>query len=125
MEIKPVGQVESPAYPTRDELLGDEKTLQDCLPRRWRKAKGLAGALALLLAANVTGCGDGADNRPAAAPEDRDNPVVVESSYWIRSIFRGRQVMLGCIAMMPPAVLQEDAAKHAVENAVPLPAIPR
>jgi hypothetical protein len=116
MEIKPVVQIRPPAYPTQDELLADKKTLQECLPCRWRKAKGLAGALTLLLAANLTGCGDATSGQPgrsAAAARNNPDPLIVEAGYWIRSIFRGRQVMLGCVAMMPPAVLQEDAAAGA------------
>ena len=67
MQIKPVPQLEAPAYPTQDELLADRKATEDCLPRRWRKTKGLAGALSLLVAANMTGCGDGGAGQPRVA----------------------------------------------------------
>jgi hypothetical protein len=127
MEIKPVPQIEAPAYPTQDELRADKRMLQNCLPRRWRKTKGLAGALSLLVAANMTGCGDSSTARPdRSGPPFPVDPVrqaqeelfqpsfVAEASYWTRSIFEERQAMLGCIAMMPPAVIQEDAAKQAL-----------
>ena len=134
MEIQPVPQIEAPAYPTRDELLADKQTLQDCLPCRWRKTRGLAGALALFLAANAAGCGGGANGRPGesavvarddsdaqpgespAIEEDDSDTLVVEADYWIRSIFQKRYVMMGCVALMPPAVLQEDAAVHAAQD---------
>jgi len=142
MDIKPVSQIEAPAYPTRDELLADRRALHDCLPSRWRKTKGLAGALSLFLAANCSGgCGfdaGGGVPRKAdttqessdpfadegdaghvvsdSAEENDPGPLVEEAADWIYSIFGGRAAMTGCIAMMPPAVLHEDAAVQAAHD---------
>ena len=81
MEIKPVPQIEAPAYPTRDELLADKKILQECVPSRWRKTRGLAGAVALCLAANLSGCGGEpretakvAEKPPVKSEEEASDP---------------------------------------------------
>jgi hypothetical protein len=109
MKIEPVLHIETPAYPLRDEFLADKQSLQECLPNRWRKSMGLAGALAILLAANLTGC-SGTNSQPKKAAPPQANTVVDDAGYWIRSIFQEQDVMMGCVAIMPPAVLQEDAA---------------
>jgi hypothetical protein len=122
MEIEPVSKVELPAYPTRDELPAEKVALGETLPSRWRKARGLVGALAMFMAANMTGCGSDS-NRPggnssAIDADGRIESPVVEADGWIRSIFRKPQpVMLGCVAIRPPVVLQEDAAVKATQDA--------
>ena len=141
MEITPVSQIEPPAYPTRNELLTDRKSLYGYLPDRWRKSKRLAGALSLFLAANCAGCnldvGGSSPPTRGAAPEREDpfddkgddsrvawqsaeevvrDALVEQAADWTRSIFRGRTLMMGCVAMMPPAVLHEDAAAQAARD---------
>jgi hypothetical protein len=123
MDIKPVSQIDVPAYPTQEDL-ADRKTLQQNLPRRWRKAHGLAGAVALFMAANTAGCGEPSNPPQSSVAIDCSgrlftSEVVAEADGWIRSIFRKpqpRRVMMGCIAIMPPAVLHEDAAVKAVQD---------
>jgi hypothetical protein len=125
MDIRPVSRIAAPAYPTREELPAERVALGETLPVRWRKARGLVSALTLFMAANMTGCG-GESGRPAGNSIRIDttgrilssDDTVAEADGWIRSIFRKPQpVMLGCIAVMPPAVLQEDAAVKATQDA--------
>jgi hypothetical protein len=145
MEIKPLQQIETPAYPTLDDLLADKTALRESVPCRWRKAHGLAGALSLFLAANSTGCGGtstpqpppvtapatnmvGNDTAPGLpvcptpAPAVNVNPVVVESEYWIRSIFAEphSQSATGGV-VLPSHINQEDSAVQSVLDSGPNP----
>jgi hypothetical protein len=57
MKPEPVSQITLPTYPTRDELRSDPSVLTRRLPRGWKLGRDLAGAAAVLLAANLPGCG--------------------------------------------------------------------
>ena len=57
MKPKPVKRSKRPAYPTRTEFLAGEESLGGQWPWGRRMGKDLAGAAAMLLAANLTGCG--------------------------------------------------------------------
>ena len=106
MQAEPASRREPPAYPTRVELKAENGVLGEHLPKAWKTGSGFAGAVALLVAANLTGCSS--EPPTIRTPE----PVVMEASAWIESIFQTTPntgpVMLGCIAIMPPAVFSED-----------------
>ena len=57
MKPEPVSQITLPIYPTRDELRSDRSVLTRRLPQGWKLGRDLAGAAAVLLAANLPGCG--------------------------------------------------------------------
>jgi hypothetical protein len=96
MEIKPVENAAPPAYPAAD---GAETRmlLATHVPDRWRKAKRLAGALAVAMAANLSdGCGSTVnDSRvperplPVCVPPagTEQNSLVADVSNWIRSVY--------------------------------------
>ena len=117
MKPKPVKHTHPPAYPTRSELAADGDLLKKHVPRGWRIGKGLAGAIGLFLAANVTGCGPDSASTTAVDPYPRLPPLIVlEASDWTRSIFDdGKGApnnwgMLACVAITPPVFLPEDEA---------------
>jgi hypothetical protein len=125
MEFKPVAQSDSPAYPTEEELRADKKTLAENLPRRWQKAKGLAGAAAVFLAANLSGgCGKeaGDANVPKSfesnitisltGPEtSQPGPIFAEASEWVGSIFADKNkmpaVLMGKVQIVTPRINED------------------
>jgi hypothetical protein len=117
MQLQPISRAESPGYPTRREFLTQRDTLLEHVPARWSKTKGLLGAVTIFVAANLcTGCGPAA--KSSNAPDesnpfyaDRDSAVVEQAASWTRSIFEKRHFAMGCIAMMPPRHVSEDAVK--------------
>ena len=107
MELKPVENIDPPTYPTCEELVDAKAVLSAHLPRRWRKAKGLAGAIAVVLAANCSG-GCGSDGQfsssqadvdvpqSAYVPAEPSDPMLEQAGDWVRSIFGGqRKIQVG------------------------------
>ena len=118
MQTKPVTRHEPPGYPTRSELLAEERVLGQNLPKAWKLGQGFASAVALLVASHLTGCSGDADTSATDAEAFRyPEPIVMEASAWIESIFDdGQWVMLGCIVIMPPAFLPEDDAMSVFDH---------
>ena len=125
MEIEPVEKIEPPAYPSGEELADAKAMLSAHFPSRWRTAKGLAGAMAVALAANCSGgCSSEFDNggnqpvdvsRATAAPPasfgvrvDPADPSFMAASDWVRSIFesqsQSRVILGGDILIVTPTV---------------------
>jgi hypothetical protein len=116
MEIKPLSQAETPSYPSAN--AAEAKALLAAhVPNRWRQAKRLAGALAVTLAANLSGgCGSTvSDNSlpgpmPAACdpPPGEQNHLMGAASDWIRSIYskpQSRSFIMGArVGLVPPVV---------------------
>lgn len=133
MKLKPVVQVELPAYPTQDELRADEKALDDSLPKRWRKAKGLTKALTLFLAANFSsGCGSEAGNKSVQTSNPPQtnftwpkptNPSpsfdFAQANEWVSSIFADKNkmpaVLGGDIIIVTPRI-NEDGIKGLLQD---------
>jgi hypothetical protein len=123
MDVQHVARIDPPAYPTRAEVLADQNLLQENIPGGWRRCRGFAGALSLLVAANLTGCQGESHTSTWEAYQDPE-PIVQEASDWVRSIFddgsnggwRAGRVMLGCVAIMPPTYLPEDEAMQVLEE---------
>ena len=129
MEIKPVEKIEPPAYPSGEEFADAKAMLSAHLPSRWRKAKGLAGAMAVALAANCSGgCSSEFDNggnqpvdvsRATAAPPASagsscrpSDPLFLEANDWVRSIFENQPQMrsytLGALIRTPSRASEEE-----------------
>jgi hypothetical protein len=121
IKLQPVEKADPPAYPTLDELPA-EKALEGNLPQRWQKARGLAGALALFLAANATGCGTAADNAGGSqggADEQINCPTAaefIEARQWVKGIYEDhpRPLILGEIAV--PLPVKEDEATSIIKE---------
>jgi hypothetical protein len=130
LELRPVAQLKTPAYPTQDELPVAEITLEETLPLRWQKAKGLAGALALFLAANFSGCGPQAGNQnsqpPSSSPaqvtspsaDSSPSPEFVQANEWVKTIFE-KQIFTagegGDIILVTPQG-KEDGIPGAIQD---------
>jgi len=135
----------SPEYPTRSELFAQGDGLPGRLPARWRFGRDLAGAAAMLLAANLAGCGapppDPVQALGEGTPEvlgEADvsvdvseggviSPTILdEADEWVDSIFDDGSgpFMLGCVAMMPPAYIPEERVQQ-ILNDVPPPEAPQ
>jgi hypothetical protein len=114
MQLQPLTQTAPPDYPTREEFLTRQNTLLEHVPARWKKSKGFLSAVALFVAANFcAGCGPAADSpRSDEFLLARQNSLVGDAAVWTRMIFAQRHFVTGCIAMMPPKVVPEDAAKN-------------
>jgi hypothetical protein len=120
MKLKPVETPDTPAYPTRSELLSDAGGL----PRSWRRGKGLAGAAGALLAVSqIAGCGGPSAELPTPRPE----PIVQDAAEWTRSIMApappaaapappSRAVMLGYF-MLPLERPSEDETMQILDEA--------
>ncbi len=117
MKPEPVAQTVPPAYPTRAEVTSDPGWLDRHCPRAWPLAGGLAGAVAAILAAGTSGCGGRPAGTRPAAPVHEPDPLVVEASDWVRSVF-GKPVpvraRLGGEKM--PAPWLEDDVKPALRD---------
>lgn len=116
MKPEPVALSVPPAYPTRAEVTADPGWLDRHCPRAWPLAGGLAGAVAAILAAGTSGCG-GPASGPAAAPVGQPDPLVVEASDWVRSVF-GKPVSIRARegGKMMPATWPEDDVKPALRD---------
>jgi hypothetical protein len=114
MEVKPVEKNAPPSYPAAG--LDEEQALLSAhVPERWRKTKRLAGAVAVALAANLSGgCGSHAigDAAPKperfeweAVPQENSNPMLADASDWVRSIYgkpQSQSFIMGAIRLSPP-----------------------
>jgi hypothetical protein len=120
MEIQPVLQIDAPSYPSA-EVAEAGMLLPRHVPERWRKAKRLAGALAVTLAANASnGCGatvsDSSPPKPVPAvcepPPAAEGRLITEARDWVRSIYGKPQtqfMFMGAIRVTQPQVNEADA----------------
>ena len=140
MEIKPVEKIDPPAYPTGTEFAEAKGLLSAHLPRRWHKAKGLAGAVAVVLAANLSGgCGSDAGNNGEQTPSTLQDPCVSsriipppstslldDARDWVQSIFcqpqvqSGRSFIMGDFAVPLPRI-KEDEIQGVIQSSPPPP----
>ncbi len=112
MNPEPLEHNELPAYPTRDELRADHGLLDRRLPRAWKLGRDFAGAVALFMAANCTGCG--APSTPAQCqPASLSGPTDAEKN---ETLGRGRWSEL-------LQVLQEVEWESAVQQYGPDPIV--
>jgi hypothetical protein len=130
MELKPVEKIDPPNYPADEDLADAKSMLSDHIPCRWRKAKGLAGAAAVFLAANLSGgCGRDISQNDAPSPEPIEvqvdppilpypstnpNPVFDDANKWVNSIFaekiKSQPLLMGKRVIVTP---------HGNEDAIP------
>jgi hypothetical protein len=128
MEIEPVAKLEAPSYPSA-KVADAGPLLSKHLPERWRKAKRLAGALAVTLAVNLSdGCGSAVGDSatpkrrspvcvpPAGAQQD---PLVAKASDWIRTVYAKPAA---AVSVAPPLIrFTMPPARTAGIGPVPLP----
>jgi hypothetical protein len=116
MEIKPISKTDAPSYPSAD-TADAVALLAEHVPQRWRRAKGLAGAVAVALAANFAGgCGSSADSNslPPPLPSNpwvRPSPSLAEASHWVRSIYgkpQSQVLIMGDYAIPTPQIREEE-----------------
>jgi hypothetical protein len=115
MEIQPVSQIEAPSYPSA-KVAEAGVLLSRHVPERWRKAKRLAGALAVAAAANFSGgcsstVSESAPPRPVPAvcdPPPGQNRLIGEARDWIRSIYskpQSQSLIMGArVGIVPPVI---------------------
>jgi hypothetical protein len=109
MKIRPISQIEAPAYPSAIAAAADV-LLSKHVPLRWHRAKGLAGAVTVALATNFAGgCGSSASDNAASNPPPQPSPLVAEASDWTRSIYgsRPQSFIMGSIVRPLPAATEE------------------
>ncbi len=106
MKPKPVKRNRKPGYPTRLEVLSDPELLRRNLPPAWRSVPGMAGSIALFLAANSVV--RGADEKPP----------VPSTAAIVAPIFdhgEGRGAT-GCVVIAPPVFLSEEEAWQVIDE---------
>jgi hypothetical protein len=115
MDIVPVSKIKTPSYPKADQA-DAETLLSQYVPGRWSKAKGLAGAVAVAMAANFAGgCGSnaGGSSQPPhpSGLLNGPTPSFAEASDWVRSIYGKPQpqaVLMGDVVIPEPTVSEES-----------------
>lgn len=100
MKPNPVRKYRTPAYPTRLEALADPALLREHLPAAWRLKPELAGAIAILLAANA-----------CVNSSDKGTPPSAKAAI-VAPIFEhgGGRATAGCMVSAPPVFLSEEEA---------------
>jgi hypothetical protein len=120
MDIRPVSNIQMPAYPKADQA-DAASLLSQYLPGRWSSAKGLAGAVAVALAANFAGgCGSNAgSSSPPPLPSNpwtKPSPSFAEANDWVRSIYgkpQSQAVLMGEVQIVMPPVREENSGGSA------------
>ena len=100
MKSAPVKRHRHPAYPTKLEVQCDPRLLRQNIPPAWRAVPEIAGAVALFLAVESTGCRSGSKT-PVVAP-------LFEHG-------EGRGAT-GCIVVAPPVFLSEEEAMQVIRE---------
>ncbi len=106
MKARPVKHYRKPGYPTRLQVISDPDLLRRNLPPGWRSIPGMAGSIALFLAANSVV--QGAEKKTAAT----------EKAAIVAPIFdhgEGRGAT-GCIVVAPPVFLSEEEAWQVINE---------
>lgn len=100
MKPNPVRKYRTPLYPTRLEALADPALLREHLPAAWRLKPELAGAVAILLAANA--CVNSSDQGTAPSAKAAIVAPIFEHG--------GGRATVGCMGSVPPVFLSEEEA---------------
>jgi hypothetical protein len=124
MEIQPLPNNRQPMYPTEEELSADQKLLEQNLPHRWQRAKGLAGTLALFLAANMTGCGSTIENAgdqhggTTTTPSHpaRSTREFILARHWVKSIYADHTRVYPVGDVVIPLPVTEDDASSIIKK---------
>jgi hypothetical protein len=121
MDAKAVKRYGRPGYPTRLQVLARPQLLEKSIPVAWRQNASMAGAVALLLAAN--GCTQHAStptyiaqSGPAKTIQEPNKPRIATKAVFVAPIFEhgeGRGAT-GCIAVAPPVFLSEEEALQVI-----------
>jgi hypothetical protein len=127
MELKPVEKIDPPSYPADEEFADAKGMLSENIPCRWRKVKGLAGAVAVAIMANLSGgCGSETANNgnpnigisqatTIEPPEAQDN-LIVDAGDWTKSIFNdnssSQSIFMGSYVTVPRTLHLEDNARQ-------------
>ncbi len=109
MKAKPVKRSRIPGYPTRLKVISDPDLLRRNLPPGWRSLPGMAGSIALFLAANSL--------TKAGEPK---NPALGGSAAVVAPIFEhgeGRGAT-GCVVVAPPVFLSEEEAWQVIDEEI-------
>lgn len=106
MKAKPIRRLKNPAYPDRRRVLEDPLLLQNNMPPTWRSIPGMAGAVAVFLAAN--GSLKGADNAGAT-----NKSIAVVAPIFEHGEGRGAD---GCVVVNPPVFLSEQEAMQVISE---------
>ncbi len=123
MKLQPVPRSETPGYPTGEEVAAEQELLERSWPRGWRFGKDITSAATVLLAANLTGCGDSqaappSETKIAQGNEQCTTQVASTAGTVVAPIFEhgtGRG-MTGCIVMNPPVFLSEEEAMQVIKE---------
>jgi hypothetical protein len=131
MELEPVRQTSVPAYPTKLAVEADPALLAAHVPVGW-KTGGVAGALAIFLAANLGGCqgksppnqagagnsSDKAQRPPSETKADAGTARNQALKAVVAPVFahgEGRGAV-GCVVMSPPVFLSEEEALQIIRE---------
>ncbi len=106
MKAKPWKHYRKPRYPTRPEVLSDPELLRRNLPPGWRSLPGMAGSIALFLAANSVV--QGADKKPGIPGQ-----AAVVAPIFGHGEGRGA---VGCVVVAPPVFLSEEEAWQVINE---------
>jgi hypothetical protein len=107
MKTKPVKRYRQPRYPTRLQVISDPDLLARNVPPAWRSVPGMAGSIALFLAANsLAKDGETKTAAPAGA-------AAVVAPIFDHGEGRGAT---GCIVMAPPVFLSEEEAWQVIDE---------
>lgn len=106
MRPEPVKRYRNPSYPTRLEVLSDPDLLRRHLPPGWRGIPGMAGSIALFLAANSMVKG-------AEKSGPAEGTTAVVAPLFDHGEGRGST---GCIVVAPPVFLSEEEAWQVIDE---------
>lgn len=106
MKPKPLKHYGQPRYPTRLEVLADPDLLRRHPPPAWQAMPGMAGSIALLLAANTTV--QGADKKATD-----EGAVAIVAPIFEHGEGRGA---IGCVVVAPPVFLSEEEAWQVIDE---------
>ncbi|MBI5536671.1 MAG: hypothetical protein HY898_28385 [Deltaproteobacteria bacterium] len=139
MKARPVERYETPAYPTRVELMASPGWLRDNLPPSWRANLEMAGAVALFVTLGTLGCEQRPPAAPANPPVQATQPAVIQvasvpptasgtpgpapesrlpAAAVVAPIFQhgdGRGAT-GCVVVAPPVFLSEEEALQIIRE---------
>ncbi len=107
MKPIPVKRYRRPGYPARLEVIADPDLLRRNMPPGWRSLPGMAGSIALFLAANSLV--QGAEKKGAAP----GSAAAVVAPIFDHGEGRGT---VGCIVVAPPVFLSEEEAWQVIDE---------
>ncbi len=106
MKAKPVKRYRQPGYPTRLDIISNPDLLRRNLPPGWRSIPGMAGSIALFLAANSAV--QGAEKKSAAP-----GSAAIVAPIFDHGEGRGS---IGCVVVAPPVFLSEEEAWQVIDE---------